>query len=370
MAIEWSEQTDMEILNKGSFVPLDNRERIGQMIFTAKRFAAEIAKNAGFQNSGPTNQQLALEIWKGSEYMTRAHEEATIKNLFLSNFLKELDGVVKETNDEPVSALPQPIIASPAGETSVSGNIEETVQANPSDDEFLGLVSSDESERSEDPKSSYADECKPECEDEIVEMINGSVEEIPASQTENVAVSETLQANEASTIAATEASTTETEPTVQPEDVIEAQPPQVEPIVLAENEPFNFDSCTITAVIQLLPISDGSRKCVVSVRSHDFLPIINIDRLTAGRIRDEVKISLENALIKYRGELPALAAEKVKKDAQANKKAASKSATTSKTKTVSKTAEAAGKPAESESNIDSTAQSDEEPRNQQTLFAQ
>lgn len=359
----------MEILNKGSFVPLDNRERIGQMIFTAKTFAAEIAKNAGFQNNGPTNQQLALEIWKGSEYMTRTHEEATIKNLFLNNFLKELAGVVKETKGEPVLALPQPTTMPVARETSILENTEETVQANPSDDEFLGLVSSDDLARSESPRASYADECKPECEDEVVEMINGSAEEIPASQTESISVPE-LPATTAATIAVAEASTIEMEPVIQTVDVVKGQPPQVEPIVLAENEPFNFDSCTITAVIQLLPISDGYRKCVVSVRSHDFLPIINIDRLTAGRIRDEVKISLENALIKYRSELPALAAEKVKKEAQANKKAASKSSTTSKTKTASKTAEATGKPAESESNIDSTAQTSEAPRNQQTLFAQ
>lgn len=360
----------MEILNKGSFVPLDNRERIGQMIFTAKTFATEIAKNVGFENSGPTNQQLALEIWKGSEYMTRAHEEATIKNLFLSNFLKELDGVVKETKGAPVSVLPQPTTMPPARETSVSENTEETVPANPSDDEFLGLVSSDESERSETPTPSYADECKPESEDEIVEMINGSAEEFPASQTESVAVPETPQATPEAAIAVTEVPTIEKESAVQTEEVIQGQPQQVEPIVLTENEPFNFDSCTITAVIQLLPISDGFRKCVVSVRSHDFLPLVNIDRLTAGRIRDEVKISLENALIKYRSELPSLAAEKVKKDAQANKKAASKSSATSKTKTASKTVEAIGKPADSESNIDSTAQSNEVPKNQQTLFSQ
>ena len=360
----------MEILNKGSFVPLDNRERIGQMIFTAKTFAAEIAKNAGFQNNDLANHQFSLYIWNGSEYITRAHEEATIKNLFLSNFLKELDGVVKETKGEPVSALPQPTTMPSARETSVSENTEETVQANPSDDEFLGLVSSDESERSETPTPSYADECKPECEDEIVEMINGSVEEIPASQSENISVLETPSATATAAIAAAEATTIEPQPAVQTEDVIQGQPPQVEPIVLAENEPFNFDSCTITTVIQLLPMSDGFRKCVVSVRSHDFLPIINIDRLTAGRIRDEVKTSLETALVKYRSELPALAAEKVKKEAQANKKAASKSSTTSKTKTASKTAEASAKPAESESNIDSTAQTSETPKNQQTLFAQ
>ena len=349
----------MEILNKGSFVPLDNRERIGQMIFTAKSFAAEIAKNAGFQNNGSNNQQLALEIWKGSEYMTRAHEEATIKNLFLSNFLKELGEAVQETNGKPGSASQQTATTPLEKETLMSESTGEIAKAG-SDNEFLGVVSPDDPARSETPRASYADECKPESEDEIVEMINSSAEEIPASQTGKLAVHETPQT--------TEASTTESEPAVQ--TVVEGQPSQVEPIVLAENEPFNFDSCTITAVIQLLPISDGSRKCVVSVRSHDFLPLINIDRLTAGRIRDEVKISLENALIKYRSELPALAAEKVKKDAQANKKAASKSSGASKTKAANKTAEATGKTAESESNIDSTAQTSEAPKNQQTLFAQ
>lgn len=360
----------MEILNKGSFVPLDNRERIGQMIFTAKTFAAEIAKSAGFQNSGPTNQQLALEIWKGSEYMTRAHEEATIKNLFLSSFLKELDGVVKEANGEAVSALPQPTTMPAAGETSVLANTEETTQANPSDDEFLGLVSSDKPEKSETPAPSYADECKPECEDEIVEMINGSAEEFPASQTESGAVPETPQATPEAAIVVTEVPTIEKESAVQTEDVIQGQPPQVEPIVLAESEPFNFDSCTITAVIQLLPISDGFRKCVVSVRSHDFLPVINIDRLTAGRIRDEVKVSLETALVKYRSELPALAVEKVKKSTQASKKTASRSLGNSKTKAASKTADASLNPTESESKIESNGQSGEEGKEQQALFAQ
>lgn len=362
----------MEILNKGSFVPLDNRERVGQMIFTAKTFAAEIAKNAGFQNNRTTNQQLALEIWKGAEYMTRAHEEARIKNLFLSNFLKELGEAVEETHGKPVSALPQPIAASSSVETSVSGNIEEKVTAKPSDDEFFGIVSSDEPTTSKESRPSYADECKPECEDEIVEMINGSAEEMPGSQTENVSVPETPPTTAPATITASAsmASTTESEPATQTVAVVDSRSANIAPIVLAEDEPFNFDSCTITAVIQLLPISLGFRKCVVSVRSHDFLPVINIDRLTAGRIRDEVKISLEKALIKYRSELPALAAEKVKKAAQANKKAASKSSVASKTKTANKTACTSGKSDKSQSKIDPNGQTGEEVKEQQTLFAQ
>ena len=359
----------MEILNKGSFVPLDNRERVGQMILTAKTFAAEIAKNVGFQNSGPTNQQLALEIWKGSEYMTRAHEEATIKNLFLSNFLKELDEAVQETNGKPVSALPQTATTPLETETLMSESTGEIAEAG-SDDEFLGVVSPDEPAISAVPRSSYADECKPECEDEIVEMINGSAEEMPGSQTENISAPETSLTTAAATVTAIEAPPVEPKPTTQTVTVVDSQPANIEPIVLVEDEPFNFDSCTIMAVIQLLPISDGFRRCVVSVRSHNFLPVINIDRLTAGRIRDEVKVSLEKALIKYRSELPALAAEKVKKAAQANKKAANKSSGGSKTKAANKTSDVSGKPAESQSKIDSNGQTGEEAKEQRTLFAQ
>ena len=42
----------MEILNSGSFIPLDNRERIEQLIFTAQTLASEVGKNSGFQSSG------------------------------------------------------------------------------------------------------------------------------------------------------------------------------------------------------------------------------------------------------------------------------------------------------------------------------
>ena len=80
----------MEILNSGSFIPLDNREKIEQLIFTARTLANEVSQNEGFQRSGQTNQQIGLELWKGAEYMTRSHEEVTIRNIFLSKFLERL----------------------------------------------------------------------------------------------------------------------------------------------------------------------------------------------------------------------------------------------------------------------------------------
>ena len=86
----------MEILNSGSFIPLDNRERIEQLIFTARALAVEVTRNDGFQSSGQSNQQIGLELWKGAEYMTRSHEEVTIRNIFLSKFLEKLREIDRE----------------------------------------------------------------------------------------------------------------------------------------------------------------------------------------------------------------------------------------------------------------------------------
>ena len=59
----------MEILNSGSFVPLDNREKIDQLIYTARELATEVSRAEGFQSSSQTNDQLGLEMWKGAEYV-------------------------------------------------------------------------------------------------------------------------------------------------------------------------------------------------------------------------------------------------------------------------------------------------------------
>lgn len=98
----------MEILNSGLFIPLDNREKIEQLIFTARTLAVEVSRNDGFQSSGQSNQQIGLELWNGAEYMTRSHEEVTIRNIFLSKFLERLREIERE------SAQPSSVVTAPA----------------------------------------------------------------------------------------------------------------------------------------------------------------------------------------------------------------------------------------------------------------
>lgn len=368
----------MDILSSGSFVTLDNRDKIEQLIFTAKTLATETGRNDGFQNSGQTNQQLALEMWKGTEYMCRANEEATIKNLFLSNFLQRLSEIVRESATskpatvEPPATLSVPETQAQEPEAEVP-NIDQTTPT-VSADEFLGVVSQAEL-ADEIPRTSYLDECKPECEDEIVEMTNGSAKELDPPQPESASVTAAEPASEpASELSTAKDASLVTEPT--PESVeAESAHAQVESIVLIEKEPFNFEACTVTAVVQLLPVSEGYRKCVVSVRSHEFLPQISIEDLESEHINDEIKSSLEKAFARYRTELPALVADKMKQEAKSNKKRTSKASENSKAAKATNSNSTAGSTT-SNTSANPTVESptndavSEPAKDQQTLFAQ
>ncbi len=301
----------MEILNSGSFVPLDNREKIEQLIFTARTLAAEVGRNEGFQSSGQTNQQIGLELWNGAEYMTRSHEEVTIRNIFLSKFLERLREVEREPAQCP------PVAASPAMSSQESNSPCETainsvtqiepVSGKPEapQDEFLGMV---DSETSGDERPSYANECIPEFEDEIAGMIADDRE---ADVSSVIASEIAIQPSE------------ESSPDPEEGDSLSGNQ-QIKSVVLAEQEPYNFDSCTVTAVLQLLPEVNGVRDCILSVRSHDFAPQIVFSNIVGENSRLDLSARLTDALDQYRAALPGFAAEKLRKEKPSTKKRASK----------------------------------------------
>jgi len=365
----------MEILNSGSFIPLDNRERIEQLIFTARTLADEVRKNDGFEQSGQTNQQIGLELWKGADYVTRAHEEVTIRNIFLSKFLERLRDVQRVSNPRPVLS---PNAAPTVVEVPIAHSLElntETIAVTPSesdvesvDDEFLGVIEPDEICES---RPSYADECTPDFERELSPEINavdsladnndgrestqfGRSEEPAPDVVSNELILEDEQGAE--------------EPTpITPDQQImiptteEAE--TVRSIVLTEKEPYNFEACTITAVIQLLPEVNGERDCVLSVRSHDFSPEITFSKVI-GNSQTDIPAKLTSAFDQYRSALPILAAVKLKKEKSSGRKRTNK--VVEKSSTTPIRSESASNEAESEPN----SVPPNEAKNQQTLFAQ
>lgn len=352
----------MDILNSGSFVALDNREKIEQLIHTAKELADAASKTEGFVHAGDSNQRLSLDMWQGAEYMTRAHEEATIKNIFLSNFLQRLAEINRaKTALQAATATPPAAIQPP---TAMIEPMTATIEVNPespgSSDEYLGVVADDAGTNSVAETTSYYDECVPEGEREIVEFsIEGdivddaakpeAVESVPSEPTETIMLEPTPSTPVASQISEVEPQVVTNQAAMDPERKPEAvqppDPPQittkpsVERIVLAEKEPYNLDSCTVTAVVQMLPVADEKRKCVISVRTHDFAPQVTISELPTPIITGDLSSELQNAISWYQADLPARSAEKLKKEKSNGKKRAVKPA--DKTKPAVKSAGAA-----------------------------
>lgn len=375
----------MDILNSGSFVTLDNREKIDQLIYTARELATEVSRAEGFQNGGQTNHQLGLEMWKGAEYMCRSHEEANIRNLFLSKFLERLREIEKERGAQTKSVVATPdssaFIAVPKTEP-VSTQTPAITQARPEQsppnearDEYLGVLSGEDAENK---RPSYADECVPECEADIEAIVDrldnesaapddnhrsgeigtlavqpetGAVSEVGAIETA-ADRSESVERGGSNDVPDEEARPDLTEP---------VEPESIPSIVLAEKEPYNLDACTITAVIQVLPEESGIRKCVVSLRTHDFAPVVTVSEGDAGAILPHVSAALNDALARYRIDLPAKAADKLKKQKPAAKK---------QTKSGAKPANAATVPSNAPTTVaGSPAPNPETDQGQRGLFA-
>ena len=383
----------MEILNSGSFIPLDNRERIEQLIITARTLAEEVSRNDGFQSSGQSNQQIGLELWNGAQYMTRSHEEVTVRNIFLSKFLERLREIEREssklasvTNAPPMHSGEKFLLS----ETAVSPVFPIEVESNElhaQQDEFLGVVDS------EDPgeeRQSYANECIPECEDEIASILSSAgtsnVVDLDGVHSEErnyrTPVEERGEVGES--VAEADSETRADDGEIDIDSLVEDEKPiqlsvassgtqtevesivgeqSVKPVILSEQEPYNFNSCTVTAVIQLLPEADGVRDCVLSVRSHNFAPQILFSNITDESGRSDLSAQLSDALDQYRNVLPGLAAEKLKKEKSPSKKRASKP--TDKNTIAGEVTKAPS--------IDSTptpsAAGQEQPKDQQNLFA-
>ena len=365
----------MEILNSGSFIPLDNRERIEQLTFTARTLADEVTKNDGFEQNAQTNQQIGLELWKGAEYVTRAHEEVTVRNIFLSKFLERLRDVQRRSNP---GSLASPCPAPTAVDVPIAHSREintETIEVTPSEsavesgeDEYLGVIESDEISQS---RPAYADECTPDFERELSAEINAAdslADNHDRIESSQFGPSEVPGSEVVSNESILEDEQGINEPTpITPNQQIMIRTTEeaetVRSIVLTEKEPYNFEACTITAVVQLLPEVNGERDCVLSVRSHDFSPEITFSKVV-GNSQADITAKLTSAFELYRSALPIRAAEKMKKEKSSGRKRT--------TKAVEKSSTTATQSQSVRDEVDAAPDTlpPNQAKDQQTLFAQ
>lgn len=310
----------MEILSSGSFINLENQEKIEQLKYTARELANAAIETEGFVNEEEAGRKLALEFWQGLEYMCRESEQATIQNIFTGHFLeclRELRTFKIETN-----------ITATTNELPAVISQNELNKIN-SEDEFLGVLSSTDNHEM------------------VVEEQENSVQEIPA-QTEGFTAKD-IYAVENVSVETPETVFSESEDE-EPEISTVSESAEIEPskaetqvevkatigsLNLPEKEPYQFDKCTVTATIQLLPTDENSncRKAVLSVKTHDFAPQISMVEVSGSNLSLALAPEIEKVLAKYQADLPLKVMDKLKKEKSQTKKSTPKP--TTETKSVS-----------------------------------
>ncbi len=303
----------MEILNSGSFINLENQEKIEQLKFTAAELANAALATEGFAGDEESGRRLALEFWQGLEYMCRDTEETAVKNIFLNHFLDCL------RNARPIQRRAT-IELSQDSTQIVTQPIDNEIKP---EDEFLGVVETTEN----DLIQIQTDETSIQTKDFSI-LENDSFQQTEVKTTIDAA-SESAESNSSSEGEKLENVAPEQEKSVETKTTVSN-------LSLPEKEPYQFSKCTVTTTIQLLPEGfDGEiiRRAVLSVRTHDFAPQISLVQLAGNNITAELAPELEKVLAKYRSDLPAKVMDKLKKEKMAAKKTAPKS--TSEVKTVS-----------------------------------
>lgn len=307
----------MEILSSGSFINLDNKERIEQLVFTAQEIAETAAKTEGFTASEENNKKLALDIWQGAEYMCRDAEEMQIKNLFVSNFLERMNEL--------------------SGESKLAVSRTETSESNPetnrdetfSKDEYLGLVDTDKNQKQESLESDV------DLKESAERYDNGEVETSEKISETEVKNEEIEYVAEPKAIDVTEPERNEPSEPVefkQKDSTDSAEIDKLEKeekecieseatgsITLPEKEPYQLDKCTVTATIQLFPTDSDTRKVVLSVRTHDFAPQISVHQISAEATSNQLIPALGEALEKYKTDLPVKVMDKLRKEKESGK---------------------------------------------------
>ncbi len=319
----------MEILSSGSFINLENQEKIEQLKFTAAELANAALESEGFINEEERARKLALEFWQGLEYMCRESEQAAIQNIFLNHFLERL----RELR-APVSVFS---IALP--NESQLETLDAVESRTNSEDEFLGVIETDEAEiEAEQP---FTEEISIQTED-FAAKENDLADDIEIEMAET----DLAESADLADVADNEAETTDSE-TDNQEKPIESS------FGLPEKEPYQFNKCTVTVAIQLLPAQENSngRKAVLSVRTHDFAPQISLVELAGNNLTGEIMPELEKVLATYKSDLPLKVMDKMKKEKTTAKRNAPKPNSEAKTvsPTVAKSTEvSSGKIAETE----------------------
>ncbi|HLM62533.1 MAG TPA: hypothetical protein VK308_17155, partial [Pyrinomonadaceae bacterium] len=307
----------MQTLTAGSFLNLENAEKVEALKFTARRLAEHTTAVIAENLPPAALAGLANDLWQKAEYVARETERRRLREIFVENFceqFRELKPEVPAT--EILSVEVQPGI-------SADGNINSAEQQSPvtvesvstpnlpkeratevegKKDEFLGFVETGEM-LVESPASSM-----------------GAAGEVatPTAQEDKQVIAEAKVSTEnpnkeipQSTVAPAADAKSNPQPSASAIKSNAAAPKSAN----ALEEPFEFGKCTVSLNLTLLPSSGdsrGQRRAIVSATSHNLPPEIEFLEIGEGENLTEIAALLKGKLERFKQTLPAKYIERLR----------------------------------------------------------
>ena len=367
----------MRTLTAGSFLHLENASTVEALKFTARRLAEHTGTVVKENLNAAALENLANSLWEKAEYVARETERRRLHQIFNENFserFRELKPEAAEAqepepsvppavatieNAEPEKQSPAPVIVESGkneSATKVSENVfssvvspkETATAAEGKRDEFLGFVESGEpfgDAQATDGRAQAAttaptiaqagnelaaESSKPEIQSTVIaETLNSGSQSAGIGDTDDSLATE--NSNHAKTEPTTVAAFAKSEPTTA---VASAGKSGTNAVAADGREPFEFEKCTISLNLTLLPAESGknARKVILAAASHNLPPEIDFLEVTEGDDLTQIAHLVCEKLARFKQTLPVKYIEQLRASkAKSAKKSAQAKATTAAT---------------------------------------
>lgn len=366
----------MQTLTAGSFLNLENASTVEALKFTARRLAEHTANVVKENLQAAALENLANSLWQKAEYVARETERRRLHQIFVENFSERFRELKPETVEAQKSELTvSPVEAtiknaesdeqSPAPLTNESGDAESaaasknvSLSVSPEEsaavvegkrDEFLGFVESGEPfgdalATDANVEAATTAQTIAQADTELVaepsKSENQSSIEITnsANQPADTADQSVPPTSENSITAKTEATVSasaDSKPaTTTTAATTSASKNGVSAVAADGREPFEFEKCTISLNLTLLPAELGktARRVIVGATSHNLPPEIDFLEISEGGDLTQIACLVRDKLARFRQTLPVKYIEQLRASkAKSAKKPAPTKATTAAT---------------------------------------
>lgn len=320
----------MQTLPKGSFINIESEGHVEALKSTARLLAEHTEKMVKEEVDAPSLEALTNNLWQKAAYVTRETERRALQQIFAENFIERfrqlrpaatpLEDLVSELLSTETAFTTEHLVttASPQenqAPVEVVPTAESAPLVSPEQDEFLGIVKTDEPGEISAELLMAAE--REETVTEIAETLPASApigeQILPADDNSELLVQTSFSAPEdaanGETVEKAEVADQPVTAKVAAEQSLPSadQPVKSEPAAKTnDQEPFEFGKCTVSLHLRLLPGAgnSGIRKVIISTMSHNLPPEIELLEIAEGENTEQIAGLVKGKLERFRQTLP------------------------------------------------------------------